>query len=119
MRLQLWARSFHALFVKAAEQRQDDVSGTHRAGRGSPASAGHMEKSGLPPTRLVEHTDRLGSWPQYYFAALFREKGLSFRREMQIAHLARAKDKLFASLLEDEFCFVFRERVRGAVVLLR
>src|SRR6516225_9386925 len=112
MRLQLWARCFHALLAKAAEQRQDDVSGTHCAGRGSPASAGHMEKSGLPPARLVEHTDRLGSWPQYYFAALFHEKGLSFRREMQIAHLTRAKDKLFASLLEDEFCFVFRERVR-------
>src|ERR1700730_15499481 len=38
---------------------------------------------------------------------------------MHIAHLARAENELLASLLEDKFCFVFREHVRGAVVLLR
>src|SRR5258708_12637643 len=38
---------------------------------------------------------------------------------MHIAHLARAENELLAFLLEDKFCFVFREHVRGAVVLLR
>src|SRR5262245_38423944 len=38
---------------------------------------------------------------------------------MHIAHLARAENELLASLLEDKLRFVFREHVRGAVVLLR
>src|SRR5215831_4933285 len=38
---------------------------------------------------------------------------------MNIAHLARAENELLASALEDELRFVFREHVRGAVVLLR
>src|SRR5215813_15116318 len=38
---------------------------------------------------------------------------------MHIAHLARAENELFASRLEDKLRFVFREHVRGAVVLLR
>src|SRR5262249_20668779 len=38
---------------------------------------------------------------------------------MHIAHLARAENELFASALEDELRLVFREHVRGAVVLLR
>src|SRR5215831_6828284 len=38
---------------------------------------------------------------------------------MHIAHLARAENELLASALEDKLRFVFREHVRGAVVLLR
>src|SRR5215472_10255532 len=38
---------------------------------------------------------------------------------MHIAHLARTENELFASPLEDKLRFVFREHVRGAVVLLR
>src|SRR6516165_4148370 len=38
---------------------------------------------------------------------------------MHIAHLARAKNELLATALEDKLRFVFREHVRGAVVLLR
>src|SRR6266516_6991841 len=38
---------------------------------------------------------------------------------MHIAHLARAENELLASRLEDKLRFVFREHVRGAVVLLR
>jgi hypothetical protein len=38
---------------------------------------------------------------------------------MHIAPLARAENELLASALEDELRFVFREHVRGAVVLLR
>src|SRR6266446_5270713 len=38
---------------------------------------------------------------------------------MHIAHLARTENKLLASPLEDELRFIFREHVRGAVVLLR
>src|SRR6266404_8428685 len=38
---------------------------------------------------------------------------------MHIAHLARAKNELLTSPLEDKLRFVFREHVRGAVVLLR
>src|SRR6266566_7491061 len=38
---------------------------------------------------------------------------------MHIAHLARAENELLASPLEDELRFVFREHVRGAIVLLR
>src|SRR5260370_16462691 len=38
---------------------------------------------------------------------------------MHIAHLARTENELLASPLEDELRFVFREHVRGAVVLLR
>src|SRR5512132_445434 len=38
---------------------------------------------------------------------------------MHIAHLPRANNELLASPLEDELRFVFREHVRGAVVLLR
>src|SRR6516164_6827929 len=38
---------------------------------------------------------------------------------MHIAHLARAENELLASPLEDKLRFVFREHVRGAVVLLR
>src|SRR6266478_8809523 len=38
---------------------------------------------------------------------------------MHIAYLARAENEMFASSLEDELRFVFREHVRGAVVLLR
>src|SRR5262249_58370466 len=52
-------------------------------------------------------------------AALLGEISLGFRREMNIAHLARTENELLASPLEDELRFVFREHVRGAVVLLR
>src|SRR5260370_39852788 len=38
---------------------------------------------------------------------------------MHIAHLARAKNELLASVLEDELRFVLREDMRGAIVLLR
>src|SRR6266404_9282893 len=38
---------------------------------------------------------------------------------MHIAHLARAENELLASALEDKLRFVFREHVRGAIVLLR
>src|SRR6266571_8534368 len=38
---------------------------------------------------------------------------------MDIAYLARTENELVASLLEDELRFVFREDVRGAIVLLR
>src|SRR6266851_3840061 len=38
---------------------------------------------------------------------------------MHVAYLARAENDLLASPLEDELRFVFREHVRGAVVLLR
>src|SRR5262245_7470279 len=38
---------------------------------------------------------------------------------MHIAHLARAENALLASPLDDKLRFVFREHVRGAVVLLR
>src|SRR5882724_1745472 len=38
---------------------------------------------------------------------------------MHIAHLARAKNELLASVLIDELRFVFREDMRGAIVLLR
>src|SRR6266849_2773078 len=38
---------------------------------------------------------------------------------MHIAHLARAKNELLASILKDELRFVLREDMRGAVVLLR
>src|SRR5260370_41141485 len=38
---------------------------------------------------------------------------------MHIAHLARAKNELLASVLKDELRFVLREDMRGAVVLLR
>src|SRR5215813_8943716 len=38
---------------------------------------------------------------------------------MHIAHLARTENELLASPLEDELRLVFREHVRGAVVLLR
>src|SRR5262249_59828209 len=38
---------------------------------------------------------------------------------MHIAHLARTENELLAPPLEDELRFVFREHVRGAVVLLR
>src|SRR5712692_2987482 len=38
---------------------------------------------------------------------------------MHIVHLARAKNELLASVLKDELCFVLREDMRGAVVLLR
>src|SRR3979490_2381183 len=38
---------------------------------------------------------------------------------MHIAHLARAKNKLLASVLKDELRSVLREDMRGAVVLLR
>jgi hypothetical protein len=38
---------------------------------------------------------------------------------MHIAHLPRTNNELLASPLEDKLCFVFRDHVRGAVVLLR
>src|SRR5215831_2413534 len=38
---------------------------------------------------------------------------------MHIAHLARTENELLTSPLEDKLRFVFREHVRGAVVLLR
>src|SRR5215467_3333528 len=38
---------------------------------------------------------------------------------MHIANLARTENELLASPLEDKPRFVFREQVRGAVVLLR
>src|SRR5262244_2971420 len=37
---------------------------------------------------------------------------------MNIAHLARAENELLASPFEDKLGFVFREHVRGAIVLL-
>ncbi len=45
---------------------------------------------------------------QQNLAALFREIHLGFRREMHIAHLARAKNELLAAPLEDELRFGFR-----------
>src|SRR5262244_618763 len=88
-------------------------------GRHPPVSAGYVKKPDLLCMRAVERTDRLGGGLQQNLAALFREIRLGFRREMHIAHLARAKNELLASPLEDELRFVFREHVRGAVVLLR
>ena len=38
---------------------------------------------------------------------------------MHIAHLARANNELLAPPLEDKLRFIFREYVRGPVVLLR
>jgi len=38
---------------------------------------------------------------------------------MHIAHLARTNNELLAPPLEDKLRFVFREYVRGAIVLLR
>jgi hypothetical protein len=38
---------------------------------------------------------------------------------MHVAHLPRANNELLASPLEDKLRFLFREHVRGAVVLLR
>src|SRR5215467_5063972 len=38
---------------------------------------------------------------------------------MHIAHLARTENELLAPPLEDELRFIFRDHVRGAVVLLR
>jgi hypothetical protein len=78
-----------------------------------------MKKPDLLCMRPVERTNRHGSGLQQNLAALLREISLGFRREMHIAHLARAENDLLASPLEDEFRFVFREHVRGAVVLLR
>src|SRR6516165_9459926 len=69
--------------------------------------------------RPVERTNRLGGGLQQNLAALLCEISFGFRREMHIAHLARAENELLASALEDELRFVFREHVRGAVVLLR
>src|SRR5207237_8469781 len=48
----------------------------------------------------------------------FRNVSSSLRRLVHIAHLARAKHSLLASVLIDELRFVFREDIRGAVVLL-
>src|SRR4029453_13764236 len=84
-----------------------------------PDSAGHVKKPDLLCMRPVERMDRLGGGLQLYLAALLREIRLSFRRQMHIAHLARAENELLASLLEDELRFVLREDMRGAVVLLR
>src|SRR5499433_1100734 len=84
-----------------------------------PVSAGHVEKSDLLCMRPVERINRLGRGLQQNLAALLGEISLSLRREMHIAHLARAENELLASALEDKPCFVFREHMRGAVVLLR
>src|SRR5262249_17295533 len=81
--------------------------------------AGHVKKPDLLCMRPVERTNRLGGGLQQNLAALLCEISLGFRREMHIAHLARAENELLASALEDELRFVFREHVRGAVVLLR
>jgi hypothetical protein len=86
---------------------------------GIPVSAGHVKKPDLLCMRPVERTDRLGGGLQQNLAALLREISRGFRREMHIAHLARAENELLASPLEDELRFIFREHVRGAVVLLR
>src|SRR5262249_15616339 len=59
----------------------------------------------------VERTNRLGGGLQQNLAALVCEISLGFRREMHIAHLARAENELLASALEDELRFVFREHV--------
>src|SRR6516164_10349511 len=78
-----------------------------------------MEKPDLFCMRPVERINRLGDRLQQNLAALFREISPGFRREIYIAHLARTENELLASSLEDELRFVFREHVRGAVVLLR
>src|SRR6516164_9201413 len=78
-----------------------------------------MKKPDLFCMRPVERINRLGGGLQQNLAALFSEISLGFRREMHIAHLARTENELLASPLEDELRFVFREHVRGAVVLLR
>src|SRR6516165_2241780 len=83
-----------------------------------PVSAGHVKKPDLLCMRPVERTNRLGGRLQQNLAALLREISLGFRREMHIAHLAGAENELLASALEDELRFIFREYVRGAVVLL-
>jgi len=62
-----------------------------------------MKKPDLFCMRPVERINRLGGGLQQHLAALLREISLGFRRQMHIAHLARAKNELLASPLEDEF----------------
>src|SRR5262245_47503300 len=87
-------------------------------GLASPVSAGHVKEPDSLCMRPVERTNRLRGGLQQNLAALLREISLGFRREMHIAHLARAENELLASPLEDELRFVFREHVRGAAVPL-
>ena len=47
--------------------------------------------------RPVERINRLGGGLQQHLAALLREISLGFRRQMHIAHLARAENELLAS----------------------
>ena len=84
-----------------------------------PDSAGNVKKADLLRMRIVERANRLGSRLQQDRATLFCKIRLSFRRQMHVAHLTRAKNQLLASLLKDELRFVLREDMRGAVVLLR
>src|SRR6266446_5542624 len=57
-----------------------------------PDSAGNVKKADLLGMRAVERMNRLGGRLQQDRAALFRKILLSFRRQMHIAHLARAKN---------------------------
>src|SRR5216684_1579215 len=67
--------------------------------RGRPNSAGNVKKADLLRMRadllrmrVVERMNRLGGRLQQDRAALFRKIRLSFRRQLHIAHLARAKN---------------------------
>src|SRR5262249_61092200 len=82
-----------------------------------PVSGGHVEKPDLLCMRPVERTNRLGGGLQQNLAAIFCEKSFGFRRERHIAHLARAENELLASPLEDEPRFLFREHMRGTIIL--
>ena len=54
--------------------------------------AGNVKKADLLRMRVVERMNRLGGRLQQDRATLFRKIRLSFRRQVHIAHLARAKN---------------------------
>jgi len=54
-----------------------------------------VKKTDLSCHRPVEQMDGLGRRLQQDLAAFFREIGLSFRRQMHVAHLARPNNELF------------------------
>jgi hypothetical protein len=62
--------------------------------------------------RPIERTDRLGGGLQQNLAALLREITRGFRREMHIAHLARAENELLASPLEDDYSVAIPHLIR-------
>jgi hypothetical protein len=85
--------------------------------RSRATSAGDVKKPDRSRLRPVEQMDGLVGRLQQDLAALFREIGLSFRRQMHVAHLARPNNELFTPFLEDELRLAFREYMRGAVEL--